>query len=187
MKKPPLIKPRVRAKGPILTVLVVLSAWIFLAYLVRPKPPKESELIQNFYAHQAAYERLRDMFLADAYVHRVASYGVAVTNTIAARNPQDVGFPIDRYNEYLGLLRQANVLLVSRGEWENSSDPLFLVWGWGFAGNTRHVGICWKDREPTNRVASLYQKRKRDESYRGAYRQIAYRQIDGHWYLWSDL
>lgn len=182
MEKPPVIMPRVRVKGLVLSLLAVFGVLIFLLYVVGPRWPKESELIQNFYAHRAAYEQLRDMFLADAHVRRVASYGVAITNTIIiTRKPEEVNFPIDRYNEYLALLKEAGAIQATRGVWEQSSDPAFYVWGWGWAGNTRHICICWKAQDPTNQVANLYQRQMRGENDQGVYKHI-----EGHWYVWRD-
>jgi hypothetical protein len=47
-------------------VCVAALMWSFLA-IVFPsnKPPREKKLVENFYAHRAAYERLRAMLLED--------------------------------------------------------------------------------------------------------------------------
>ena len=161
MEKPPIIQPPVKAKGRKrigLSLAVIFGCVLYYTFLM-PHPPKESELLQNFYAHRAAYEKLRDMFQADGHVNRIASYGVAITNsgTRVAMKAQKAGFPIDRYNEYLFLLKEAGASLASRREWEGSSDPIFLVWRWGGMDFNKHVAICWKEKEPTNQVASLYQ------------------------------
>lgn len=192
MEKPPIIKPPLRAKGIILSLIrhpflqfmvAGFGILVFLAYLIRPHYPKADELIQNFYAHRVTYEKLRDMFQADGHVNRITSRGVVVTNSAVsvhfAIKPQEAGFPIERYNEYLVLFKQAGVLAASRREYEQSSDPIFLVWTWGAIDTFRYIGVCWKNQEPTNQVASLYQRLPDREKGKGVYKQI-----EGHWYLW---
>ena len=181
MEKPPIARRYAMAKAVAFCGLLALGLLVLVAFLIRPRWPNEAELIQNFQAKRAGYERLREMFVADGQLNRVTSYGVATTNTISAMKPEDIGFSTDRHNEYLSLLKQTGVLMISRREWEQSSDPLILVWVWGWGGHTKHVGICWKDQEPTNQVASLYQHR-----LTGGNRRSIYRRIDGHWYLWRD-
>lgn len=191
METPPFISPPVRKKRKTFVALLfivlfplMIAGWLFYTYIM-PHYPNESELIQNFHAHQATYEKLRDMFQADGHVNRITSYGVVLTNSVSAHfaiKPQEAGFPIDRYNEYLALFKQAGVLAASRRELEGSSDPAFFVWAWGAIDTFRHIAICWKDQEPTNQVASLYQRRQSGEKRPGVYRHIK-----GHWYLWMGL
>jgi hypothetical protein len=61
-------------------------------------PPKEKEVIRKFYAHRAAYERLRDMLLEDKHLVRVASWRVQTTDSIVSIKPPAGSFPIKRYN-----------------------------------------------------------------------------------------
>lgn len=156
---------------------------LLAAYLIRPKPPKDSELIQNFYAHRADYEQLRDMLQADKQVLWVARYGVETTNSHGARVPSEANFPVKRYDEYLALLKQVGGSAAFRGG-HSQADPSVGVWGWGWAGKTRHIVICWLDQEPTNQVSSLdgYLSQRRSRE-----RQVVYRHIEGNWYFWTDL
>jgi hypothetical protein len=146
-------------------------------------PPKEVKLIQNFYAHRAAFERLRDMLQADGQVIRLAGWGVATTNSVVPRVPPEGNFPLDRYKEYLALLKQVGGFAATRDEGQHP-DPSIVVWKWGFAGETRHVGICWMDQEPTNQIVTLdgYPGRSRYPN-----REVVFRHIDSNWYLWTDL
>lgn len=57
-------------------VLAVVVCGAILYDLPRHKPPREQKLIANFYAHRAAYERLRNMLLEDKKLLRVANWGV---------------------------------------------------------------------------------------------------------------
>jgi len=144
-------------------------------------PPKEVKLIQDFNEHRAAFEQLRDMLLADEQILRVANWGVETRKGI--RVPPEGNFPLNRYNQYLALLKQVGGLVAYRDEGEHP-DPGVLVWGYGFGGDTKHLGISWEDQEPTNQVASLddhFRKRMHGEEWR-----VVYRHIDGNWYLWTD-
>jgi hypothetical protein len=159
----------------------VAVVFCFLA-IVFPsnKPPREGKLIENFNAHRAAYERLRDMLQADDQLLRVASWGVETTKS-GINVPPEGDFPIGRYNEYLALLRETGGIGAFRGRGARPDSVSIGVWASGWAADTRHVHICWVDQEPANQVASLedyYQTPKP--------RHPVFRHIDGNWYLWAD-
>src|SRR5438034_10686211 len=108
MDKPPVIKPPAKAKGRtviVLSLAAILGGAVFYKFFI-PHPPKDSELIQNFHANRAAYERLRDMLRADGQVIMVGSYGVATTNRGNTVSPEAANFPVERYDKYLVLLKQ---------------------------------------------------------------------------------
>jgi hypothetical protein len=160
---------------------VVVFGGLFLYSRYTSMPPKEVKLIQDFNEHRAAFEQLRDMLLADEQILRVANWGVETRKGI--RVPPEGNFPLNRYNQYLALLKQVGGLVANRDEGEHP-DPGVLVWGYGFGGDTKHLGISWEDQEPTNQVASLddhFRKRMHGEEWR-----VVYRHIDGNWYLWTD-
>jgi hypothetical protein len=188
MKEPPIITPPVKTKGSrfiacgFMILLAAFGFLIFLFYLGMPRPPKQSKLLQNFYAHRAAFEQLRDMLQADGNLSRVASWGVETTKPFFLGYPSENVFPLDRYKKYLALLKQTGGAVASRSEGE-PADPSVMAWGWGFAGYTRHIGICWMEKAPTNQIASLDGFHNRIQYPR----QIAYRHIDHNWYLWTDL
>jgi len=62
--------------GAVLFLVVGAIAGLFFYLQWASEPPKEKELIENFYAHRAAFERLREMLQADEQVVRVAEWGV---------------------------------------------------------------------------------------------------------------
>jgi hypothetical protein len=167
-----------------LVIFLTLVAGLAAAFLYvgsSSKPPKESTLIKNFHEHRDAYERLRDMLLADEQVLRVASWGVETTKSIGSHIPSEGDFPVGRYNEYLELLKQTGGLGASRGRGSHPESVGVLVWASGWAGDTRHVEICWLDHEPANVVPSL------DDYYKTPKpRHPVFRHIDGNWYLWAD-
>jgi hypothetical protein len=146
-------------------------------------PPKENELLQRFYTHRATFEQLRDMLQADTRLRRVASWGVETRDPFFLGYPTEANFPIQRFQLYLKLLKEVEggVALRNLGE---PSDPGVTLWGWGWAGNSKHIGLCWLDPAPTNIIPTLDGYR-----YRGPYegRRNAYRHIDQNWYFWTDL
>ncbi len=160
-----------------LTALGASCAILFLS----TRPPKERKLIENFYSHRVAYERLREMLLADQHVDAVyADWGVETTRSGLPHNPADVNFPSGRYDQYVALLEQTGSKEIFRAR----GYPGVLcigAWAAGWGGNTRHIGICWGDHEPSNQVASL------DDYYRDPGRSgDVFRHIDGNWYLRAD-
>jgi hypothetical protein len=167
-----------------LVIFLILVAGLAAAFAyVRSGtgPPREKKVIQNFYTHRVAYERLRDMLLADEHVLRVASWGVQTTQSIGSHVPSEGNFPVARYNEYLELLKQTGGLGASRGRGVHPESVGVLVWTSGWAGDTRHVAICWLDHEPANVVISL------DDYYKTSKpRRPVFRHVDENWYLWSD-
>jgi hypothetical protein len=166
----------------VIVLFLVAALWIALVFVFpKSKPPKESNLIENFYAHRAAYERLRDMLLADDQLLRVAGWGVETTKPVGIYKPPEGGFPVNRYNEYLALLRETAGKVAFRERGEHPGVVGVDVWVSGWAGDTRHVSICWVDHEPTNQVASLNDFYKTPKP-----RRPVFKRIDGNWYLWAD-
>ena len=159
--------------------VVALIASLFIIVSVASRPPKESKIIRDFSGHRAAYEQVRTMLSEDKGVDIVADWGIENTDSPISKIPPDGGMPVVRYQEYLALLKQIGASRVGRGP-----EPLevgFGVWGSGWGGDTRHVEVCWLEREPSNTVVSL------DAFYRTAKpRNPSYVHIDGNWYIWAD-
>ena len=188
MEKPPIIAPGRKRTGSrrVIALLVLFAGFgglLLLGFLAMPKPPKESELIQNFQKNRAAFEQLRDMLQADGNLRRVANWGVEISQPFYLGDASGSSFPVERYRCYLKLLKQAGGQLASRSEGEHC-DPNILVWGWGWAGNTKHIGISWIEEIPTNQVPTLDGYRGRGQ-YPG--RQVVFKHIDEKWFLWTDL
>ena len=176
-------KPRINTKFGWIIFLFLAVAVCGLFVLVFPinEPPKESAVIQNFYKHRSAYERLRDMLLEDRELDRVADWGVQTTNTVVTSKPPAGDFPLKRYNEYLALLKETDAVGAFRDRGDPSESVGVLVYASGWARDTRHVTICWLAREPVNSVASL------DDFYRTPKpRSPVYKRIEGNWYIWAD-
>lgn len=180
MDKPPIIAPPRRNTAARLlkkALLIVVAGFFFvgfMGFLAMPRPPKESKLLQDFYAHRTAFEQLRDMLQAEPHLRRIEDWGVDApsTNIVAP----------ERYHRYLALLKQTGGQLASRNQGQHA-DPSILLWGWGWAGNSKQLGICWLDESPTNQISSI-------DHYHGSHypnRVVAFRHIDEKWYLWTDL
>lgn len=161
--------------------LIAAIGGFFLFDYFSSRPPKEEILIKNFNKHRADFEKLRVMLLADGQLLRVAIWGVETTHGIQESPPWI--FPIDRYNQYLALLKQIGGLVAYRDEGE-PPDPGVCMWGYGFGGETTHINICWQDEEPTNQVASLEEHYQKERN--GDRRSDVFRHIDGNWYIWTD-
>jgi hypothetical protein len=161
--------------------LVAVLCGLFVLALPSNRPPKEKRLLENFYEHRAAFERLRDMLLTDKQVRAVyARSGVETTESVLPHVPSEVNFPANRYSEYRGMLEQIGGTEVFRAG-EGNSTICISVWAGGFGGDTRHVDNCWLDMPPANQVSSLSDFYKTPKP-----RRPVFRHIDGNWYLWAD-
>jgi hypothetical protein len=163
-----------------LFVVALCAVWAFISFTM--KPPAEKKLIENFQSHRAVYERLRDMILADQQVEAVyAGFGVKTPSSGLPRKPSEVNFPVQRYDEYVALLKQVGSYGAFKPKGNQPDQVCFGAWGAGWAGDTRHVWDCWAGREPANQVANL------DDYYRNPTRpRNVFRRIDGNWYLRAD-
>jgi hypothetical protein len=168
--------------GLLLVSAIAALCCVFVYQFSRSKPPEEKKLIDNFYAHRAEFDRLRDMLLEDKDVLRVASWGVETTKSMGGRSiPPEGGFPVNRYNEYLALLRETGGIGAFRGRGDHPESVSISVWATGWGSSTRHIHIYWSDHAPPNEVHSL------DDYYLTEKpRHPVFRHIDGNWYLWAD-
>ena len=165
----------------VLLILLVLGSG-FVYFYLSIRPPKEAKLIANFRAHQAAYQRLRDMLHQDKQIIRLANWGVeTMTSSPLSPKPPKGDFPLSRYNEYLSLLKQVGGLWASRGDEDGVETDSILVWATGWAGDTRHIYICWQEQQPSPLVSSLDQYYQTPKP-----RRPVFRRIEGNWFLWAD-
>ena len=183
MKAPPIIPTsRTEFRRGLRFAIYFVASGLFafgaLIYLTMPRPPKEAALLKNFYANRAVFEELRDMLLADKDLRRVAGWGVDIKKPFFLGYPSKDVFPTDRYNRYLSLLKQVHALAASHGD----GDAEVLVWGWGFAGSTRHIGVIWMTQPPTNQISTIDGYHSKEYT-----RPPVYRHIDQNWYLWTDM
>jgi hypothetical protein len=156
---------------------------LFLVLVVGcSRPPSEAKLVKSFDDHRALHERLREMILQDQKVRAVyVQSGVETTDSGLPKPPSEVNFPADRYDAYVGLLRQIGSTEIFRRGDASGGEICNSMWASGFGGDTRHVHICWLEDKPANVVSSLkdfYQSPKP--------RHPVFRHIDGNWYIWAD-
>jgi len=164
-------------------VLVGIAGLVVLIFLAMPRPPKEGTVIQNFYKYRPAFEQLRDMLKEDSYLSRVAGWGVETRNPLYLGEASMSRLPTDRYRHYLALLQQVGGKVATRDEGQQA-DLGIIVWTWGWAGDTRHMGVCWKEENPTNQISmpdDSHEERPSPE------RRIIFKHIDEKWYVWADF
>ena len=161
------------------SVVALLALPPFIMVSRSYRPPKEEKIVTDFRAHRASYERVRMMLAEDRDVTDVATWGLERGNSLDWKIPPNGGMPVARYQEYLALLKE-----IGAGRAGQGGDPpevWFGVWVSGFAGDTRHVNVCWLERGPPNTVISL------DAFYRTEKpRSPSYVHIEGNWYIWAD-
>jgi hypothetical protein len=162
-------------------ILLLVFVGLCLCFIYSNRLPRETKLIQNFFVHRAAFEQLRNMLEADTQLRRLADWGVETDKGIF---PKGSGFPSDRFNKYLDLLKEIGGRGVDRSEGVHA-DPFIVLWAAGFGGDTVHTGICWMDEVPTNQISSL-DGYYHDHAKTGGRGEV-YRHIDGNWYLCTDL
>lgn len=162
-------------------ICVVLAVGFFAVVFPHKSPPNERQVIQNFYAHRAGFERLRSMLIEDKTLVRVAGWGVQTSNAMGTRENPTADFPVERYHQYLDVLRQVGGSGASRDQADPPADVCIWIFASGWAGDKRHQDIFWEKETPTNQITSL------DDFYRTPKpRTPVFRHIDENWYLWAD-
>lgn len=158
-------------------ILFALGLWLHFV----GQPPNETATINNFYRHRSEYEELRGMLLADNGLLRVADWGVQLSDSGPIDVSQQAKVPPDRFQKYLSLLTKIGAKGAYRTRGTHPDEIGVNLWAAGWAGNTRHVNVCWREDEPTSQVPSL------DEFYRKREpRESVYHHIEGNWYIWAD-
>jgi hypothetical protein len=169
--------------GLLVSVLVcALLAFVGVAiFFTHRSPAKEAQVIRNFYAHRSAFEQLRDMLIEDKKLVRLADWGVQTTTSMATKERPTGDFPIDRYKQYMALLKEAGGIGGNRDRSDSPADVCIWIYASGWAGDTRHLDICWEAQVPAPQIESL------DEFYKTPKpRKPAFRHVESNWYLWAD-
>jgi len=162
-------------------ICVVLAAAFFLIVFPHKSPPNEQQVIQNFNAHRADFERLHSMLVEDKNLIRLAKWGVQTSKAMGTSENPTADFPTERYHQYMDLLQQAGGFGAERDQADPPADVCIWIFASGWAGDTRHLDICWEKETPPNQVASL------DDFYRMPKpRKPVFRRIETNWYLWAD-
>jgi hypothetical protein len=125
-----------------------LCATALLALLVveGTRPPTDQALIQRFTEKRATYDQLRDLMGADDKLRVVATWGFQTFASPLILRPPTSDLSLARYTQYLSNLKLLRATRVYRSE-RRPSDVCIDAWGAGWAGDTRHVDICWLPRQ----------------------------------------
>src|SRR5579859_5718680 len=81
-------------------ICVVLAAAFFLIVFPHKSPPNEQQVIQNFNAHRADFERLHSMLVEDKNLIRLAKWGVQTSKAMGTSENPTADFPTERYHQY---------------------------------------------------------------------------------------
>ena len=134
--------------------------------------PSDAELIARFRVNRARIETLMEMMQADHALTRV-SY-----DSSDPADPATVGVSPKRVAEYRRRLNEV-------GYWQGfvydpqSGGVSFIAWSTGFTGSGATKWVVYLPEDPTPLVDDL-------DAYRtppGQYHLLAYRHIEGPWYL----
>jgi hypothetical protein len=166
----------------ILTIilLVICAASAGVLWLVHSaRPPSEAFLLQRFQTHRGDFEELCEMLRQDGNISKVRSFGITTTNAdshdITPQQPEESGFPRERYEQYLATLKAAGADIAAR----DRSGFYFRIARWGWAGSGWEIQVGWDATVPTNQVPSL------DDYWKSPVpKEDVYRHIEGNWYLW---
>lgn len=151
---------------------IIWGANMFLALFDEPPHPSSQELIDNFYTHQAEFEQLRQMFLADEGLSRVAD------DFTRPENPEVMGITPARLDEYRRLFHQLNLKAGIEGDKESIR---FIASTRGLSVSGSAKGYVYTRVPPELMVDNLDTYRSEDgRSF------TAYQHLEGNWYLYYD-
>jgi hypothetical protein len=163
-----------------LFALCVVAAAGYCLFRKMASPPTQDDVLAEFDQNRPIYEQLRTMVLSDDKLVLLAHWGVETKESPIAVIPPEGDFPEQRFHKYLSLLNAGHIDAIARSGGVNP-EARFLIWGSGFAGDTRHVAICWIKKAPINQVNSL------DDFYKSPKpRGPVYKSIGDNWYIWAD-
>jgi hypothetical protein len=153
-------------------VSVAVLSWTWSAGDIPHK--SDEELISNFKAHEAQFNQLLEMVMADKGLHRVDD------DWTDPKDPQTIGIPNERIAAYRKIFR---ALDIPRGFTANQDVGIvkFISSAQGLAVSGSSKAYVWLKKPPTNLVDSI----DNYKSTPGASYPV-YRHIQGNWYLVFD-
>ena len=138
-------------------------------------PPSDANMIANFDAHEKALSRVVEMAAKDKKLIRVDD------DWTDPHEPADIGIAPERIDEYRSLMAGANVPRGFQAD-PDSKEVAFMYWGIGcVATDELEKGYAYLAKPPAN-VSS----RLDGINLEGTSRQVVYRSIRGHWYLYLE-
>jgi hypothetical protein len=140
-------------------------------------PPSQKSIERRFVKNRESFDKIKSMLKEDQSLEGVAPYGIMESNEPMWHSPAESGFPQQRYEEYLVLLKKIGAYSVIH----DRDQIRFLVASWGMASHGWRVAIVSRETEPNNMIAKLSDFRSATSS---SDPNTAYCHIDKDWYIW---
>ncbi len=156
----------------IVGVIVIVCVVLFIRSCA---PPSQKSLEKLFVKNRESFEKVRSMLKEDQFIEGVATYGIREPNKIMWHPPAESGFPQQRYQEYLTLLKRIDAKCVIH----DNNEIRFLVASFGIASHGWRVAIVSRETEPNNIIPKLSDFRSGTSSANRAYCRI-----EDNWYIW---
>jgi hypothetical protein len=150
------------------------------------KHPSDTALISLFQENESSFNKLVEMSNIDSNVVRIApDFTWLETNANWPRPESQLGFTQERWKEYRTLFQQLHLNDgISRGNDSNGVVILFIAHSSGLVVNGSSKGIVYSQKKLSPLFESLDQNEKLNPDNQD--NGIAYRKIQGHWYLYYD-
>jgi hypothetical protein len=115
----------------------------------RPNPhlivgTSDEELVRRFEENRVAYDRLRDLLVNDVSLRDVGNSGVQMEDSPIHVGPPTPLISTAKYQEYMDLLKSTGGTRASRSEGLHPAICIGVA-AEGWAGDTRHKNICWRE------------------------------------------
>lgn len=165
------------------TVLVLLVCWLIAAHAGSSSYPTDARVKQQFFAHQADFEKIVGMAEEDAHLVRIAK-DFTWLDTDASWPRKDAGISQKRWDEYRRLFRRAGV---PDGLSKDIGPPrIFLpIASRGLVTSGDAKGIAYS-RAPLTPVLRYLDGVNPNELYDKRGRVIAFATIQDHWYIYYE-
>jgi len=180
----------------VLPLLVIAAAQLFaaddpsrefmelvLADMLRPFPT-DAELSQRFTKHGREFEQLVAMAKADKEVIRIApDFTWTASNFAWPRPESELGFSVERWNEYRHLFQTLGLEGGVLRPWDHSDAVYLIVQGKGLVIGGSVKGYAYSDTALEPRCDSLDNievRKARDDT------EICFKSLGGKWYLYLE-
>ena len=169
----------------VLVLVLAVAGGVLLCFWREGVPPKESALLGQFHRQRADLEEVRHALLDMPEWRRVGEWGVETWGSPGAKVPAPGDASRATYEKTVSILKRVDGATALRFD-DPNPEICIVVWGWGFAGETRHISFCSRSDRPRNLVERLDSDAARAILRRSPRRQVVYRHIEGTWYLRED-
>jgi hypothetical protein len=165
---------------------LILAAVVGFALTGCAGDPTDNAMIKTFQEHRHEFEALKTMVAHDQYLNRVD------IDWTQPDDPSTAGVTPERIAEYRRIFQR---LGITRGfqAYGDRAEIEFIAHAEGLSVSGHAKSYCWRESPPPETVNSIDALRaKKSEEYQNyldhktdSFEEhvIAYRHIDGHWYL----